>query len=377
MLDNKSFCAAAYIHVCVDYDPRYRFRPCCTWDPHADYSGLQEGDDPLQTKFMQQMRADMTAGKPIQGCQRCYDREAVGSKSNRLRYNEAYGVPAEVKLLSLEYNLGNLCNMKCRMCNANSSSKWLVDHELFNQKPAGTLVRRSPDTLGFDYTSVRDIKFIGGEPTLEQEQIRKILLTIRADKGSLSHLRVEIATNGTARFDDDIMTMLHECRAVSMEVSMDGLGRINDYQRVGGDWQTIADNAAWYAAQPNSRFKTGILTTVTLLNIAHIPELMDWISTNIPRAWHEVIPLEFPEQLNACNLPDCYKQQLIKRYTDWVPASPKPNTEAMRRRMIAQLQKKPICTIAAVRKRLLLLDQVMQDSLWAEIPELAENIFID
>jgi hypothetical protein len=369
---DKNFCAAAFVHVCVDADPVDKFKPCCVWDPIHDHSAMGRSDDPFNSEFMQQIRQDMLAGKQIPGCKKCHDREAANTTSPRLRYNQEFGYMTEPKLLSLEFNLGNLCNMKCRMCSSISSSRWIQDDT--SKKNPGLVRRRAAD-LKFDYLDIVDLKLIGGEPTLEQDQIRVILGDISNKHSGLGHLGVQIATNGTAMFDDDIMQQLMTCRKVSMEVSMDGIGPINDYQRVGGDWNTVADVAKRYDSLSNGKFGLGIVTTVSLLTIDGITDLADWVRKELPNAWHETIPIDYPRSLNIANLPTAVKSDITDKIKAWIPYNPNHKTEQIRRRMLSRLSVEPVSSIEEVRAYLLRLDGIMQDSIWDVAPELAENIF--
>ena len=94
-LENKSFCALAWMHISTNTDGS--IRPCCV---STDFIKKENGEnynlgrDSLSDIYHSpdyiQLRQTMIDGKPIQGCTRCYKQEEAGSKSYRQLYNEQY-----------------------------------------------------------------------------------------------------------------------------------------------------------------------------------------------------------------------------------------------------------------------------------------------
>lgn len=104
--------------------------------------------DIWNSRYMRDIRARMVAGQPVEACTGCYRAESQGGKSLREMANkEAYilgkrslaAVYDECKAIvrqqdavvpspiSFNFWFGNLCNLKCRICNPHSSSQIAAD----------------------------------------------------------------------------------------------------------------------------------------------------------------------------------------------------------------------------------------------------------
>ena len=91
----------------------------------------------LNSDSFKELRLKMLNGEKPEACNGCYKAEEFGvpSKRNiesqkfglslddlRARTNSSGEITADIEYAELR--LGNLCNLKCRTCNPNSSSKW-------------------------------------------------------------------------------------------------------------------------------------------------------------------------------------------------------------------------------------------------------------
>ena len=130
--------------------------------------------------------SDLQNQKP-HACLRCYNEEEklLGSKRELelVRFGKGtfdmYG-PIEPNFKFIELRLGNLCNVKCRTCNPNSSSQWAPEYNKLQQEL--TFVTKY-DKIDADWTksdefwdelldSSKDLELIyinGGEPTLVEK----------------------------------------------------------------------------------------------------------------------------------------------------------------------------------------------------------------
>jgi MoaA/NifB/PqqE/SkfB family radical SAM enzyme len=155
---------------------------------------------------MKTIRLAMIDGKQIEGCSVCYDQEANGRTSNRQHSIQEWswrlGNEGLNKLITeaiennghldsepvyLDLRLGNLCNLKCRMCNPWNSSQIVKEHESLAQDSAYSEVWRKTfgkfpvtvmdDQQWFDHDilwdqvislipTLKKVYMTGGEPTL-------------------------------------------------------------------------------------------------------------------------------------------------------------------------------------------------------------------
>ena len=89
---------------------------------------------------MEDLRSQFRSGARPSGCDRCWAEEDVGKDSKRI--NSLYKMKNSLKswtpdseptLKFIDFKLGNVCNLKCRICGSWSSSKWAqeeIDYEL-------------------------------------------------------------------------------------------------------------------------------------------------------------------------------------------------------------------------------------------------------
>ena len=150
---------------------------------------------------MREMRRAMVEGRPIAGCEMCYTAEAAGGESIRqfdnanwergwlgepkatvdemmtLAVENDFRLPKLPELIDLHAT--SLCNLKCRMCNSNNSSRIAKDAVHRSWEPGRTYPREDPivpwlsslenlvNELSAETGSeVRRISFAGGEPLL-------------------------------------------------------------------------------------------------------------------------------------------------------------------------------------------------------------------
>ena len=364
-----TYCAATHRNLTLLADSR-RFVPCCSWTSTTVFDLPESDPDPLNHQIMHDIRQQLDNGVAHPGCKVCHLNESTNNKSLRQTFNEIWGRPTDVNLKHLELNLGNLCNLKCRMCGSYSSSKWIADEEKMGKHPSA-LVRRTLANINLDFANIQRLKLIGGEITLEQETVRNILLHAKAAAGSLDHLIINLVTNGTMPFSSEIMSLIGECKRVTVEVSIDGIGSVNDYQRSHAVWDIIADTARYYHSMVDNKFRLHILSTVTAYNIHGIPDLIDWVATDLPLATHHVAPAYSPQQLTIRNLPQSYKDLMVALFKNRIPVGNLKEIDALIRYMLYDAD----CSLDDVKQRMQLLDSLNEQQLQEFIPVLYQHMF--
>ena len=107
------------------------FRPCCLAEesitkPDGSLYKVANGDtiqDAFDSEYMEQLRNDFLQGKKPDTCKKCWALESAGGYSKRMISNDKFKY-TDKKLKFLDLKLGNICNLKCRICGVWSSSKW-------------------------------------------------------------------------------------------------------------------------------------------------------------------------------------------------------------------------------------------------------------
>lgn len=140
---SRTFCILPWVHIFAD--EAGTLYPCCrsvdTQLPNVDESKrpyrIQDENgvtDGWNSTYMRTLRLGMLAGERPSPCDRCYAIEDSGITSYRQTVNAQYAerIPELVAgtsaageaphhFLSFDLRLGNLCNLRCRMCSPQSS----------------------------------------------------------------------------------------------------------------------------------------------------------------------------------------------------------------------------------------------------------------
>ena len=139
-----TFCILPWIHVDCLADSAVA-RICCSSYPieqdHVPLSYYHHSvDDICNSPYMKEVRKKMIKGEGVAACNICYVNELNQVNNRRLMQNEkwkrypgldfekiinetiANDYKIDVKPYFIQLNLGNLCNLKCRMCHAGNST---------------------------------------------------------------------------------------------------------------------------------------------------------------------------------------------------------------------------------------------------------------
>jgi len=315
--------------ISVETSPTGTARPCClTQDeilrPDGSKYSLKENtlEEIYHSEYMQDLRKDFLAGNKPATCQRCWDEEAAGRTSKRInsrvRLKEYVSAidfqntnPNQLWFLDLK--LGNICNLKCRICGSWSSSKWAQEEvgyedKKFNMAPDydrkkhlaftylkdGAWPRENQmfwDNLKTLLPNIKYFEFTGGEPFLIEQHFE--LLRYAVETGDSEHIEIHYNTNGT-QFPE-AADLWNKFRHVEVAFSIDNIGDRFEYERYGANWQKVQENIAKFTAMCSRKISTQLCLTVNIQNVYYLPEICDWISTQtfnhiffnmLHDAWH-------------------------------------------------------------------------------------------
>ena len=293
--------------ISIETSPIGTARPCCLakdeiTKPDGSKYSLRENtlEEIYHSDYMQDLRKDFLAGNKPVTCQRCWDEEAAGRTSKRInskiRLKEYYdrvdfqNVDPD-QLWFIDLKLGNICNLKCRICGSWSSSKWAkeeIDYipELLDRKTHlayiylknGAWPRESEvfwDNLKTLLPNVKYFEFTGGEPFLIEQHFD--LLRYAVEHGYSKNIEIHYNTNGTV-FPEQA-ELWANFKHVEIAFSIDNVDDRFEYERYGADWDLVQDNIAKFSAMRSSKISTQLCTTMNIQNVYYLPELCDWIST--------------------------------------------------------------------------------------------------
>ncbi len=187
----ETFCAYSVFHINIR--PEGKASLCCRAHNTITVNGRELSlhhdsfEDIWNSAYMRETRRKMVLGERVEACSGCYQMEREGGQSLRIHantYEETLrrgGLDAVYQLArtavstkdgmapppsSLHFWLGNVCNLKCRMCHPHFSSQIAADrvHSRLSVGSAGlgSRVVLLPDFLkgvtyqGLDDTEMRD-----------------------------------------------------------------------------------------------------------------------------------------------------------------------------------------------------------------------------
>lgn len=303
-IPHDKFCVLPWISL--EASPIGTVRPCCLADDElvddagvkfslltADFASIQN------SQAMTKLRQEFLAGRKPQTCRKCWNEERAGRTSKRMHTLDRMkhmGISddwtADAKpLMFLDLKLGNICNLKCRICGSWSSSQFAaeeiawVPREQQKETYAYQMLRagawpRENETfwsqIDQHLSDIRYIEFTGGEPFMIDQHFD--MLQGIVDRGIADQVEIHYNTNGT-QWPDRGPAIWQHFKTVEIAFSIDDLGARFEYQRSNAEWAEVVFNIDRFRLlredYPNIRLQC--CSTVNVFNIRYIDQLAHWI----------------------------------------------------------------------------------------------------
>jgi len=304
-LPNEDFCVLPWISL--EASPIGTVRPCCLAEEEildndgqkfelttADFGVIQNSD------YMKELRSDFLFGQRPDTCKKCWAVEDAGGTSkrmhtlNRLKHIDmgTSWTQNAKPLMFLDLKLGNICNLKCRICGSWSSSQFATEELKFVKDKkssfhyemlrAGAWPRENKsfwDQIDACLTDIRYIEFTGGEPFLIQEHFD--MLQGIVDRGIADQVEIHYNTNGTV-YPEAAEAIWKHFKTVEIAFSIDDLGPRFEYQRTNAQWDEVCSNLDRFRdlKECHSNIQLQICTTVNVFNVYYINQVAAWIAAN-------------------------------------------------------------------------------------------------
>jgi pyruvate-formate lyase-activating enzyme len=279
--------------------------PCCYWKGQCVPANNVESvlDTPSGDTF-KTIRQDMLDGKPVAGCEQCYETEQLGAKSRRQMSIEKYGIVTEPKLTELDISFDNICNLKCRGCATTASHLWKSDEEAIYGK---TFVENKyvEHTFDVDCSNLTHINISGGEPFMSKN-VERFLIKL-ADEDLIKNIHLGISTNASTMPSKAVLDSISKAKGLYLSISIDGIGDLHDYFRSGVVFDTILENIEKLNSLFESNCQITIHSTVSIYNVTQLKEIKDFFTVKYPHFNIQHRLLLWPEQLSVKNMPDKLK----------------------------------------------------------------------
>jgi sulfatase maturation enzyme AslB (radical SAM superfamily) len=306
--DNKFFCVLPFIHFATSVNGKVRL--CCKV-PVSDSIRIDNKEASLETHsirdfwysdYMNGVREQMILGQAVKDCKQCYYEDSINLKSKRINENEyyydRYGADLQNKIsltpdmpIYLDLRLGNLCNLKCRMCGTQYSSQHVKEYtDLIKDYPTlgkdfkETYFGTQQDDNWFENPefwkdidklahNVDHLIFAGGEPTLHPGVFR--LLEKCVELGKAKDIRVRLTTNMT-NIPQKFVDIVDEFKQFTFECSIDGTENIFNYIRHPGNWNAIKEN--FEKILPTNAWIM-VTSTIQFYNFHDVVRLWSWVNS--------------------------------------------------------------------------------------------------
>jgi len=276
---SSSFCILPFIQQFVDTDNR--ILPCCIGNRKnvgPEYRDVQS----FNSDYLKGIRRKMLYSVKPDACSVCWSNEEKGINSKRIKVNKQFedwkyivNGSGYMSTLPQYYDLrpGNVCNLKCVMCNPRVSSKWIEDNELALEPYEKTIKFSSEqiDEILDSANTIKRLQLAGGEP-FYMPSVKRLLQGIVDNKHS-KNIDLQITTNLTI-LDDNILQLLESFRKIVITISVDGINKVGEYIRFPLKWKSFEDNLDKLLQQ--QQIHTAVNITKSQLNAEHIDTVLDW-----------------------------------------------------------------------------------------------------
>lgn len=309
-----TYCKAPFVAYTVNYDSSVR--PC----PHFSRTfPIKEGqtlDEIWQNHELKKVRRHYEKStEPLPECRRCQNNDRLDVFARHRSYHR-YEVSENPRWLDLR--LSNLCNLKCRTCSSDFSSKWIAENSFLKSenyihgadKFYPPQFQQLEEALARSDLDVLEIK--GGEPFLVLSQYLKT----RSPSPQIPCLK--LTTNGTIPPDENLRRFFMKFNQVEIKLSVDS---VRDAFRPLRGSDIFQIESFLKSTQEISSVEIKIQTVVSAYSVFELPHLAVWHNN-----WRQkldpqrLLPLTFdnflviPEYLSARVHPPDVRIKLTEKF---------------------------------------------------------------
>jgi MoaA/NifB/PqqE/SkfB family radical SAM enzyme len=301
---HDKFCVLPW--VSLETSPIGTVRPCCLAEEEivddagvkfdlntASFAGIQN------SAYMQDLRQQFLDQRQPQTCRKCWREESAGRVSKRMHtldrlkhmLSNTTGWTTTAKpLMFLDLKLGNICNLKCRICGSWSSSTFATEELNFvsDKKSShhytmlkkGAWPRENPvfwTEIEKILDQIQYIEFTGGEPFMIQEHFD--LLQRLVDRGLANGIEIHYNTNGT-QWPEQAQEIWRHFKTVEIAFSIDDVAERFEYQRSNAIWSEVCANIERFKVMraQHRNIRLQVCTTVNVFNVYYLEQVATWIS---------------------------------------------------------------------------------------------------
>jgi organic radical activating enzyme len=279
----------------------------------------------VNSNYLKNLRRQMLNNEKPAACAKCWKgldhhkAQTLRNNANNFMKLDHNGLTTDsVPLQFLGLAMGNICNLKCRICGPWASSIWAVDEiKRRGVENSQTEVMWLKDgawpqeakmfwkEVEQHVDSVTTISIYGGEPFLDQRHVTFLERLIQL--GHAKNITLWYSTNGTS-VPQKLLTAFDSFRKVMISFSLDDIGARFDYQRKNANWHEVVENVNRLSKMTQFVFK--INCTVSVFNVLYLDEIVSEFKRLWPQMLLQFNLLRNPEWFSALYAPIEFKQEL-------------------------------------------------------------------
>lgn len=284
--------------------------------------------DVFANSGLQKTRNNIKQGILPKECSQCIKKEKAAGHSRRLFFRDIldpmlkeYDYSQDPNdIYFLEFNMSNVCNLKCRMCSGINSTGWVkeehklahdkrymrpIDHEEFGYRSVPWQIVDRLFAYPEYFQNLQYVNIKGGEPYLEPAN--KHIMRYLIDLGLAPNITLDISTNGTI-IDEEFDELAMHFGKTKWHVSIEGTGELYEYIRGGENftWEQFLNNLPKFEKFDHLIFAGTVMT----YNVCHLNDIEKWFNENKKSNWELYLSnmVTMPPYLNPTILPDSILQ---------------------------------------------------------------------
>ncbi|OFZ21776.1 MAG: hypothetical protein A2X94_08395 [Bdellovibrionales bacterium GWB1_55_8] len=324
--ENRVFCPLPWLHLAMT-SRESEYRTCCASERELLSNGRRltfqnaTPEEVLISPALEEIREKMRNGLRVDGCSLCDAEERAGLGSMRSIYLQHYHREVSaikeqplrpLGIRNVELRLGNLCNLKCVMCSQENSSRF--ENKTATSLPDPDVLKKLEVTL----QTVDLVIFRGGEPLINPNHPLILQELIRGKRAQ--DVALVYNTNGT-HLPEDLRQLWQNFKSVTVWVSVDGIGEVNEFIRFPSSWKQVRANLAtldlW--AGEILPLTWGITPTLQAYNALEIPRIAALLQEfSHPVRFPFLNLLHLPEALHVANLPLHIRRMAAENLRIWL-----------------------------------------------------------
>ena len=265
--------------------------PCCKYtlsesDPKFNLK-FHSFEDYYHSKFLAEIKKDFVQGQWPSGCESCRLEEQNNIPSKRQldldRWSEHYEQYQldSGQLLTADLVVGNICNLKCIICDSYYSSLWREEYrKIYSIDNANiradqidlvqVLTKHAPNLIHLDLS--------GGETFLSGVPEQKKMLKHYVESGQAANITLHYNTNVTVFPNEEWWELWSHFKEIDIQLSMDGIQEKFEYIRYPAEWSTVVTHVEQYVQKEKqlTNVRLSVCYTVSAYNIFYLDEFFAW-----------------------------------------------------------------------------------------------------